>query len=249
MRFIAYWSSFMNLFLVLTFLFFAGSLIGWGIEVLWRRFFSKANPERKWINPGFLTGPYLPLYGLSLCVLFVLARIDVSFIHQPWLQKIVLFVIMAFCITVMEYIAGIIFIRGMKIKLWDYTNCWGNIKGIVCPQYSFYWVILSAVYYFLIHPKILEWLYWFTNHLTFCLVIGFFYGVFTMDACYTFKLSAKIREFAQEQQIEVRYENLKAQIQKRNEELREKRHFLFQFHTGKRNFAESLRELVHEKNH
>lgn len=239
----------MNLFLVLTFLFFAGSLIGWGIEVLWRRFFSKNNPERKWINPGFLNGPYLPLYGLSLCVLFVLSFIDVSFIPYLWLHQLVLFVFMSICITAMEFVAGIIFIKGLKIKLWDYSNCWGNIKGIICPQYSFYWIILSAVYYFFIHPQILEWLYWFTNHLAFCLVIGFFYGVFTMDACYTFNISAKIREFAKEKQIEIRYENLKADLRKRNEERKEKWSFLFQFRTGKHGLHESMSEIFKELFH
>lgn len=58
----------MNLFLTIAFLFFIGSMAGWVIEVVFRRFFSSANPERKWINPGFLSGPYLPLYGFSLCV-------------------------------------------------------------------------------------------------------------------------------------------------------------------------------------
>ena len=234
----------MNMFLVLTFLFFAGSLIGWGIELLWRRFFSANNPERKWINPGFLTGPYLPLYGLSLSILFTMSFIDVSFVKGEWAQKIVLFVIMALCITVLEYFAGLVFIKGMKIKLWDYSACWGNIQGIICPQYSFYWVLLSAVYYFLVHPRILEWLYWFTNHLAFCLVVGFFYGVFTVDLCYTLGLSAKIRAFANEKQIEVHYENLKLALQKRNEQFREKRRFLFQLHTNGRNFAESLREAL-----
>lgn len=177
-------------------------------------------------------------------MLFTLSFINVSFVKEIFIQKALLFVLMAMCITLMEYVAGIIFIKGMKIKLWDYSNCWGNIKGIICPQYSFYWIILSAVYYFFIHPQVLEWLYWFTNHLAFCLVIGFFYGVFTMDVCYTFKLSAKIREFAEERQIEVRYENLKALIQKKNEELKEKRHFLFSFHTGKFNFGDVLREVL-----
>lgn len=63
----------MNLFLTIAFLFFIGSMAGWVIEVVFRRFFSSANPERKWINPGFLSGPYLPLYGFSLCVLFLLS--------------------------------------------------------------------------------------------------------------------------------------------------------------------------------
>lgn len=66
----------MNLFLTIAFLFFIGSMAGWGIEVVFRRFFSSANPERKWINPGFLSGPYLPLYGFSLCVLFLLSLLE-----------------------------------------------------------------------------------------------------------------------------------------------------------------------------
>ena len=56
----------MELFLVLTFLFFAGSILGWAIEVFWRKFFSKNNPEHRWINPGFLHGTYLPLFDLLL---------------------------------------------------------------------------------------------------------------------------------------------------------------------------------------
>ena len=127
----------MNFFLVITFLFFTGSLIGWGIELIFRRFFSKNNPERKWINPGFLTGPYLPLYGFSLVILFLLSYIDVSFISNPHLQKAVLFALMALCITFFEYIAGMIFIVGMKIRLWDYSKNWGNIKGIICPCLPF----------------------------------------------------------------------------------------------------------------
>lgn len=66
----------MSLFLTIAFLFFIGSMAGWVIEVVFRRFFSSANPERKWINPGFLSGPYLPLYGFSLCVLFLLSLLE-----------------------------------------------------------------------------------------------------------------------------------------------------------------------------
>lgn len=234
----------MSLFLVLTFLFFAGSLIGWGLEVFWRRFFSKENREHKWINPGFLTGPYLPIYGLSLTVLFLLSFIDVSFIcDRDWLQKIFLFIVMALCITLMEFLGGLIFIKGMHIKLWDYSKEWGNVKGLICPLYTFFWMILSGIYYFLIHPKILEWLYWFTNHLAFSFVIGFFYGVFTIDMCYTFNISAKIRNFANEQKIEVRYEKLKALIQQKNEEFAEKRHFIFAFKSYRKNLHEILHEI------
>lgn len=237
----------MKIFLVLTFLFYTGSLLGWVLEVFWRKFFSKANPEHRWINPGFLHGPYLPLYGLSLCILFALSFVRVDFIHGAICQKLVLFVIMALCITILEFFGGLIFIKGMHIKLWDYSKNRGNILGIICPEYTFYWWLLSALYYFLIHPKILEWLYWFTNHLAFCLVVGFFYGVFTVDLCYTFNLAAKIRAFAREKQIDVRYENLKAAIQKKNEELRLHKYFMLPFLSAKGSFIENLKEAIEKR--
>lgn len=236
----------MKFFLVITFLFFAGSIIGWGIELIFRRFFSKNNPERKWINPGFLTGPYIPLYGFSLVILFLLTFIDVSFVENPYLQKTLLFILMALCITFFEYIAGMIFIVGMKIKLWDYSRNWGNIKGIICPQFTFYWWLLSATYYFFIHPKILEWLYWFVNHIEFSFVVGFFYGVFTIDVCYSLRIMTRIRRFARENQIIIHFGELQQQIRLKNEENKEKMHFWLSMKSEKNPLYESLK-LIFDK--
>mgnify|MGYP003191280995 CR=1 FL=1 len=97
----------MSNILILAFLFFAGCLIGWGIEVIFRRF-EPSNKARKWINPGFLIGPYLPLYGFGLCTLYLLAGLE-KFIHtdNTALQKFILFLLMAIAITVIELIADI----------------------------------------------------------------------------------------------------------------------------------------------
>ena len=233
----------MKFFLVITFLFFTGSIIGWGIELIFRRFFSKNNPERKWINPGFLTGPYLPLYGFSLVILFLLSFIDVSFIENTHLQKAVLFALMALCITFFEFIAGMIFIVGMKIRLWDYSKNWGNIKGIVCPQFTFYWWLLSAVYYFLIHPRILEWLYWFTNHIEFSFVVGFFYGVLCVDLCYSLRIMTRIRHFARENQVIVLLTEIQRNIRLKNEENREKLHFWLSMKSEKLPLHELVRQI------
>ena len=109
----------MNLFLTIAFLFFIGSMAGWGIEVVFRRFFSSANPERKWINPGFLSGPYLPLYGFSLCVLFLLSLLEQYIpIENTALRKAALFAVMAAAVTLVEYIAGLI-----SIKLLSVSHC------------------------------------------------------------------------------------------------------------------------------
>ncbi len=63
-------------FLILLYLFFFGSIAGWVLELLFRRFISRANPDRQWLNPGFLIGPYLPLYGTGTVALFALSSIQ-----------------------------------------------------------------------------------------------------------------------------------------------------------------------------
>lgn len=234
----------MKYLLVILFLFSIGSFIGWILEFFFRRFFSKNNPSRRWINPGFLVGPCLPLYGFSLITLYLLSMINFSFIENLIARKIVLFIFMSICITFIEYIAGLIFIKGMKIKLWDYSECRGNIRGIICPQFSFYWVVLSAFYYFLINPKITEWVFWFTNHITFSFVIGFYYGIMTVDLIYSFNILAKIRKLAVEYQVVVRYENFRNHVRQLKEERKEKINFLFSLHSEKDTISDFLKKYI-----
>ena len=152
----------MNNVLIFAFLFFIGSCLGWCMEVFFRRFFSKANPERKWINPGFLSGPYLPLYGFGLWGMYAVSALSsVAMTPSKALDVVIILVIMAVVMTIIEYIAGIIFIRGMHVKLWDYTKEKGNIQGIICPKFSVIWGMLGCVYYFLINPYVVGWVYCF----------------------------------------------------------------------------------------
>lgn len=129
----------MNLFLTLAYLFFIGSTLGWVAELLYRRFLSGANPERKWINPGFCVGPYVPLYGFGLCILFVLAAVGEKNGVDTAGEKLLLFAGMAVSMTAIEYIAGIVSLKFMKVRLWDYSKQWGNIQGLICPAFSALW--------------------------------------------------------------------------------------------------------------
>lgn len=223
----------MNMFLILVFLFETGSILGWVLELFFRRFFDPTNKERKWINPGFLVGPYLPLYGFSLIVLFLLAQLEVYVpIENDALRKLVLFFIMAVCITILEYFTGLIFIVKMKIKLWDYTENRGNIKGIICPLFSFFWMVLSAIYYFLINPYILDSLKWLSENLAFSFVMGFVFGIFAIDLAVSLRNLIKIRAFAYENEIIVFIEELKSEILAYKEQKKEKAKFLLPFRSS-----------------
>ena len=215
----------MNELLILAFLFFIGSTFGWILELFFRRFIS----TKKWINPGFLTGPYLPIYGFGLCTLYVLGNIDVSFIQDKILRSALVVLFMMIAMTLIEYIAGIVFIKGMKVKLWDYSNEWGNIKGIICPRFTLYWGIAGAIYYFSINPHILDAVAWLNNNLIFSFVIGFFFGIITIDAGHSFNITVKLRKFAKENDILVKYEELKAYIRERQEEQKERIHYILAF--------------------
>lgn len=214
------------IFIICAFLFAFGCLCGWCIELFYRRFFSKNNPERKWINPGFLVGPCIPLYGFGLLTLFIMSLLP-YIKGEPTVPRIVVnIIIMGILMTVVEYIAGLIFIKGMNVKLWDYSKEWGNIQGIICPKFSFYWTVIGALYFFFIQPHILKMVEWVYNHIAFSFVIGMFYGVFIVDFCYSIKLVVKIRQFAKDKQIVVRYEELKAHIRHFAEANKAKTHFL-----------------------
>lgn len=134
----------MNFFLIFAFLFFIGSCLGWCAELLFRRFISSANTQRKWINPGFLVGPYLPLYGFGLWGMFAMSCCIMELeTDNMFLNILMVFIIMAAAMTLIEYIAGMIFIKGMKVKLWDYTKEKLNVKGIICPKFTAIWGVLA----------------------------------------------------------------------------------------------------------
>ncbi len=234
------------IFLRFAFLFFVGSMLGWCIELIYRRFFSDNNPERKWINPGFLVGPYLPLYGSGLCALFLLANIPVDFVSNKILQKLILFVIMAIVMTIIEYITGVIFIVKMKVKLWDYSENWGNIQGVICPLFTFFWGVLGAVYDLLIHPRMESAVVWLSENLAFSFVIGMFYGVFILDLCYSFQLVAKVRQLAIDYDVIIKYEELKSTI-RHNNELAGIRKFLFAFRSDVPIYEHAKRYLELQK--
>lgn len=220
----------MNIFLKLAYLFFLGAIFGWVMELFFRRFISSANPQRKWINPGFCVGPYLPLYGVGLCVLYLTASLEnLNIISNPILEKAAIIICMALCMTVIEYIAGIISIKLANVRLWDYSNEWGNIQGIICPKFSLIWALFSGIYYLLIHPHIINALEWFSHNLAFSFVIGLFFGVFIIDVAYSSQLIIKIKKFAEDNDVIVKYENLKEYIKSVNEKAAKKSKFFLSF--------------------
>lgn len=230
----------MSILLTLAFLFCVGSILGWILELLYRNLTRR--PEKP-INPGFCTGPYLPIYGIGLCVLYLLASLEqFNLIANSFWNKAVLFLAMAVGMTLVEYIAGLFMLKYFKVRLWDYSDIKGNIQGIICPIFSLAWSVLGAVYYFLVHPYILDGLRWLSQNLAFSFFIGMFFGVFIIDAANSAQLVARMKAFAEDNDVVVKMEALKEHIRAARERSSVKYHFFRPFRT-ERPLNDYLKEM------
>ena len=210
--------------------FMIGSAGGWVVELFFRHFVMLSKGKNRWVNPGFLAGPCLPIYGFGLSILYFMSYFgDMLPIGNPILKAVVIVVAEAVIMTLVELIAGEIFIIRMNIRLWDYTRQWGNYKGIICPLFSLIWGLVGAAYYFLFHswlPDVVDYLIS-QNYILF--IFGVFYGIFFVDYAYSMQMVKKVKKFAQDNGIVVFYDDLKEDITDSREKKKEKTEFTFVF--------------------
>jgi len=201
------WVSQVLLFFLRYFLlFFIGTVSGWFLELFWRRYFGG---RKRWINPGFLNGPWLPLYGFGCIVLYLLCLPG----WPVYVQAPVFFILL----TLLEYGAGLIFIGHFNIKLWDYSKNRFNIKGLVCPLYSFFWTVLGLVFSYGIYPYLEDMVQFLYGHLEMSFFIGIYGGLFSVDLWQSFNLAVRIRQFVSEteERWAIDFEKLKLELRDR----------------------------------
>ena len=202
----------MKYLVIISTLFVIGSLIGWIIELFFRRFVS----QKKWMNPGFLTGPYLPIYGFGVLVLYAVSNIPLGITNQI-VDIIVRILIIGVAMTVVEFIAGLIFIKGLKVKLWDYSDRKGNIMGIICPSFSLIWLVVGSLYYFLLNPFLVEGISWISENLIYTYFVGMVMGAMAVDFAYSIHLATKLKEY--KEIANLRFEDFKKELKNRIKQL------------------------------
>lgn len=130
--------NFYNLIYFFTFYSFAG----WCVEVLY--YFKN---EHRFVNRGFLYGPFCPIYGFGVVSLVIL-------LNDYRNNIFILFFLGALLTTVLEYLTGFILEKTFKTKWWDYSDDPLNIHGRVCLLYSLIWGAGEVVIIRVVHPYI-----------------------------------------------------------------------------------------------
>ena len=116
------------------FLFYLYSFAGWCWETLYVSIL-----EKRFVNRGFMRGPFLPLYGTCGIMMLIISR--------PYYDNIFLLYI-AGCIgaTAIELFTGVLMEALFKVRYWTYSHKKFNFKGYICLESSLFWGVPTVVF-------------------------------------------------------------------------------------------------------
>ena len=121
--------------------FYFYSVIGW----IWETCYVSAR-KRKWVNRGFLKGPWLPIYGFgALLILLCTAPVKDSLI--------LIFLAGMISASALEYCTGSLMEKLFHVRWWDYSNQPCNLNGHICLNVSLAWGAASVFLVKGVHPQ------------------------------------------------------------------------------------------------
>ncbi len=94
--------------------------------------------QAKWVNRGFMTGPFLPIYGSGAIVVLIFT---LPFRTNAWL----VFIVGMASATLLEYFTGVAMEKMFHVRYWDYSNQPFNLNGHICLLSSLAWGVFSVI--------------------------------------------------------------------------------------------------------
>ena len=166
------------------------SFLGWVCETT---FCSVA--ARRFINRGFLSGPFCPIYGFGAVLILLL--------FSPFQEHLLLLFLFSIVGTsALEYLTSFLLEKLFHLSLWDYSNRRWNLHGRICLRNSLLFGIMSVLMVRLIHPYVLHVLSLIPNKLL-LLAFLFLSVYFILDTSLTVRALAEISRAAGERQMEL----------------------------------------------
>lgn len=121
-------------------LFFAGSMLGWLMEVV-----LKAIQFKRFINRGFLIGPYCPIYGFGVVLLTALLAPMMDSPLSVFVQAVVL------C-GALEYMTSWVMEKLFHARWWDYSHKRYNLRGRICADNLLAFGVLGLLMIYVVDP-------------------------------------------------------------------------------------------------
>lgn len=103
--------------------------------------------SRKWVNRGFMRGPFLPLYGSGAIMMLVVSK---PFLNHWW----AVYLAGVAGATLLEYVTGVVMEALFKVRYWDYSSNRFNFQGHICLGSSLAWGGLTLLMNYGIHKPV-----------------------------------------------------------------------------------------------
>ena len=132
-------------------LFFIYAILGWIIETT-----LVSIEKRKFVNRGFLIGPYCPIYGFGGLAITILLK---NYTKDP----IVLFLMAVIICGILEYFTSYIMEKIFKARWWVYSAKKYNINGRICLETVVPFGILGCLVMYVLNPITFKYLNMLSN--------------------------------------------------------------------------------------
>lgn len=118
------------------------SFIGWAGEVCVAAF-----NRKKFVNRGFVSGPFCPIYGTGAVAFAV---------FLPELKGNLFFLFLGGVIlaSFIEFSTGALLEKVFHKKWWDYSEIRFNFEGYICLRYSLLWGAFAVLLIYFVNPFI-----------------------------------------------------------------------------------------------
>lgn len=166
------------------------SFVGWICETVFCSI-----PAKRFINRGFLNGPFCPIYGFGAVLVLV-------FFTKYKNDIVTLFVMSTVVTSIVEYVTSYLLEKIFHLSLWDYSKRKANINGRVCLRNSLLFGVMSVLTVEFIHPWVERFLaLW--PPLLLVLFTGFLVLYFISDVFITVRALLQINREAGRRQMQL----------------------------------------------
>ena len=161
------------------FIFFTYAILGWCLEVAFH-----ALVTGKFINRGFLNGPWCPVYGFGAsavlaCLLPLRGSVPLLFLGSLLVT------------SALEWLTGFVLEKLFHQRWWDYSDEPFNLNGYICLRFSLAWGLACLLVVDFIHPTVL-WLIARLPHALGLVLLGVLLAAILLDLTATVRTIAKL---------------------------------------------------------
>lgn len=161
------------------------SFLGW----VWESCYVSAK-NRKWVNRGFVSGPFVTLYGVGAVLVYVILR---PLAGRP----VELYFAGTAVTTVLEYVTGVLMESIFHTNWWDYSKKKFNFQGKICLGSSVAWGFFVLLLFYVLHPGVAKLVDFVPRKIGILLVylwLAYYVVDFSFSAAAAFDLRGKMQK-------------------------------------------------------